>query len=215
LIQKNRPKKLATHYQLLVNNMNTEIEAKFTNIDKDKIRKKLKDIGAILVHKERLMRRYNMDFQDFRLKANKSWLRIRDEGDKTTLTLKQKLSHDLHGMKELEVNVDDFNKTRDLLFAIGLVPKNYQETFRESWTHGNTHIDIDTWPWIPHLIEIEGEDEESVKEVATKLGFDWSEAKFGSALTAYQEVFDITGDDLHHLPIINFESQPPKEWKRK
>ncbi len=210
-----RPKLLVIPYQLHVNKMNTEIEAKFTNINKDEIRKKLKEIGATLVYKERLMRRYNMDFPDFRLKDKKSWLRIRDEGGKITLALKQKLSHDLHGTKELEVEVDDFDKTKELLFSIGMTTKNYQETYRESWTLGKTHIDIDTWPWIPPLVEIEGENEESVKEAALKMGFNWSDAKFGSALTSYQEVFDITGDDLHYLPIITFEEKPPLGWKRK
>lgn len=65
--------------------MQIEIEAKFLDIDKEKINKLLIDSGAVLVHKECLMRRKNFDYPDARLEKIGGWIRVRDEGDKVTL----------------------------------------------------------------------------------------------------------------------------------
>lgn len=44
--------------------MQTELEAKFIDIDKNIVRQKLKAAGAKLVAPERLMRRRNFDYPD-------------------------------------------------------------------------------------------------------------------------------------------------------
>jgi adenylate cyclase class 2 len=73
--------------------MQTEIEAKFLNVDHSTIRKKLKKVGAVRIQSVRLMRRKNFDFKDLSLEKEKSgWVRVRDEGDKVTLSYKQ-LNH--------------------------------------------------------------------------------------------------------------------------
>lgn len=48
--------------------MKTEIEAKFLNINVEKLRTKLKEIGAVLKYKERLMKRKVFDYPDERLR---------------------------------------------------------------------------------------------------------------------------------------------------
>jgi adenylate cyclase class 2 len=192
--------------------MQTEIEAKFTNIDKEKIREKLKSVGAVLIAEERLMRRRNFD--NPYLEKKRAWVRVRDEGDKIVLSYKELQSQTLHGMKELLIEVNDFDKMSELLNSIGITAKNYQETFRESWILGKAQIDIDTWPWIRPFIEIEGESEEAVKGAAKLLDLDWNTAKFGTPLVCFQEVFDIH-HEFHNWPLITFDVEPPAEWKRK
>lgn len=60
--------------------MSTEIEAKFININKEEIRKKLNSIGAVLTKPERLMRRKTFDFKNIELPAGEfKWMRVRDE----------------------------------------------------------------------------------------------------------------------------------------
>ncbi len=57
--------------------MDVELEAKFANIQLDEMRKKLKKIGATLVHPETLMRR---KVYEHPTNKQSDWFRVRDEG---------------------------------------------------------------------------------------------------------------------------------------
>ncbi len=190
--------------------MHTEVEAKFPNIDADALREKLRSAGAILEFPEVLMRRRNFDYEDRRLEKSGRWIRLRDESNKVTLTFKQLNDRTLHGTKEVEVVVNDFDKTLDFLVAAGFVPKSYQETRREKWKLGETEITIDTWPWVPTFVEVEAADEETVKNVAGKLGLDWNTAMYGSVETIYQMNYDVTEAEIDGWESITFVPEP--EW---
>jgi len=153
--------------------MQTEIEAKFPDINPDSIRTKLREVGAVQEHPEIFMRRKVFDYPDRRLEKIGGWVRVRDEGSQVTLSYKQLNDRTLHGTKEVSVIIDDFDKACELIEAIGLPAYSYQETKREKWMLGDVEITIDTWPWIPTFVEIEGATEESVRSVASRLQFDW------------------------------------------
>lgn len=195
--------------------MQTEIEAKFLDIDPEVIRAKLRDLGATLVQSERLMRRKNYDFEDLRLQKINGWVRVRDEGNKVTLAYKQLNDRTLHGTKEVNVTVSDFDSTCDFLESIGLVSKTYQETKRESWILDGAEVEIDTWPWIPTYIEIEAETEDVVRSVASKLGLEWSKALHGSVEIAYQAVYDVSEADVDGWPLITFVAVPESLESRR
>ena len=93
------------------------------NINKEELRKKLRLLKASLIHKERLMRRINYDYQDSRLEKIGGWIRVRDEGDKITLAYKQLNDRTIHGTKEISIIVNNFEDTCSLLEAIGLKKK--------------------------------------------------------------------------------------------
>lgn len=162
------------------NEIKSEIEAIFINIDKDAVRSRLKKIGANLIKKERLQKRINYDFNDKSLARKQGWVRLRDEGENIRLSYKQMDERSIDGMKEVSITVGDFENADLFLNNIGLNKKSYQETLRESWVFSGVEIDIDTWPWINPFIEIEGESEEEVNLVAEKLGFNIEDATFGS-----------------------------------
>lgn len=166
--------------------MPTEIEAKFLNIDIDDVRRKLKAAGAQVEHPMRLMRRDQFDHADERYKKGhySERLRIRDEGDKLTMTYK-KSSPDSNYAHELETTIGSYNETKNLLEAVGLHSFSYQESKRETWHLDDVEVVIDEWPWVNPYIEIEGPSEKSIQTAAAKLGFDWSDAKYGSVDTAY------------------------------
>lgn len=197
--------------------MQTEIEAKFLNIDVEKIRAKLQELGAVLQYPERLMKRKTFDFKEKSLYEEKAWVRVRDEGDKKiTLSYKKLVNRSLHGTKEITLDVSDFEKMCEFLQACGFESKSYQETKREKWILGKSEITIDTWPWIPTFTEIESETEEEVRRISNLLGFDWSKALHGSVETAYQDVFDVTEKEIDSWKEITFIPVP--EWleiKRK
>ncbi len=190
--------------------MQTEIEAKWLNIDLASMRKRLVDIGAECVTKDRLMTRKIYDYPDKRLEKIGGWVRVRNEGDKITLSYKQMNDRTVHGTKEITVVVDDFEATRAFLDSIGMQSNSHQETMRESWKLDSTEIELDTWPWIPSFVEIEAESEADLKSVAEKLGLDYEKALHGSVETAYQAVYDVTEEEIDSWEEIAFTEVP--DW---
>jgi len=191
--------------------METEIEAKFLNIDSDKIRTRLKEIGAIMEYPERLMRRKVFDYPDAKLEAEGAWVRVRDEGEgKITLSYKKLIDRSIYGTKEITLNVSDFTTACNFLQACGLNSKSYQETKREKWLLDESEITIDTWPWIPTFVEIESGKEDDVRKISDLLGFDWAKVLHGSVETAYQDIFDVTEDEIDGWEEITFIPVP--DW---
>lgn len=190
--------------------MENEIEAQFLDIDKNKIRARLEEIGAKLEKPEVLMRRVVF------YTGEHSFARVRDEGDKIVMTYKNvNDDHSILGTKEVNIDVSDYDDAVLFLEGCGLRIKARQETKREIWKYDGVEICIDTWPWIPTFIEIEGPTEESVWDTAKKLGFEKTQAKFGSVDTTYQHYYGIETDVVNlHTPEILFGMEPP-EWAIK
>jgi adenylate cyclase class 2 len=193
--------------------MQTEIEAKWLNINLDDFRKKLETAGAKLIEPERLMIRSVFDYPDGRLYKVGGWVRVRNEGNKTTMSYKQLNDRTLHGTKEITLKVDSFEEACRFLRTIGLKSKSLQETKRESWKLGNVEIELDTWPWIPSHVELEASSEKELKKAAQKLDLDFTRALHGSVETAYQAVYDVTELEINHWEEIRFIDVP--DWLEK
>lgn len=194
--------------------MKTEIEVKFLSIDIADMRERLKRAGATLQQPMRLMRRQVFYLVD---RTIDGYVRVRDEGDKVTMTYKQFDEIGLHGAKEIEVVVSDFENARDILQSSGLIPKSYQETRRETWLHNGTEVVIDEWPWLDSYIEIEGESEDAVRTTAAELEFDWNDAVFGAVTQAYRHQYEDLPDGfiMDDLPEIKFDLPLPDRLKGK
>ncbi|MBQ6461403.1 class IV adenylate cyclase [Candidatus Saccharibacteria bacterium] len=191
--------------------MNNEIEAQFLDIDKDDIRARLKKIGAELVKPEVLMKRRVF------YTGEHSFARVRDEGGGKIVMTYKNISddHSILGTKEVNIEIDDFEKGILFLKGCGLKTKAEQESYRETWEYGEVEICIDTWPWIPTFIEIEGPSEAAVWDTADKLGLKKSQAKFGSVDTTYEHYYGVDCDTVNlRTPKILFDMEPP-EWARK
>ena len=186
--------------------MKNEIEAQFLDIDKDEIRAKLQQLDAQLIKPEVFMRRTVF------YTGEHSFARVRDEGDKIVMTYKNVSDdHSILGTKEVNIEVNDYDDAILFLRGCGLKIKARQETKREIWKLGKVEICIDTWPWLPTFMEIEGPSEKSVWDTAKKLGFTKTEAKYGSDDTTYQCYYGIDTDIVNlHTPEILFDMKPPK-----
>src|SRR3989344_6632424 len=112
--------------------MNTEYEATFTDVDKESIRSKLKDVGAVLIRPESLQKRVTFNLPEG-VDLEGGWLRVRDEGDKITLSLKAVHGDGIESQKEIMLTVNDFDQAVELLTLLGCKQKAYQETKRELW----------------------------------------------------------------------------------
>ena len=191
--------------------MNIEYEATFTQINKNQMRQKLKSIGAKLIKTEFLMKRVVFHPPQ---QIKNSWMRVRNEGDKITMSLKIVTGKKITDQKEIELVIDDFEEGCKFLEAIGARRKSYQETKREHWHYKNCEITLDTWPGLKPLIEIEGPNENIVKKVSEKIGFDWQDAFFGAAGDIYQKELGIPLDIINNkTPEATFKN-PPKPYKK-
>lgn len=196
--------------------MQTEIEAKFLDVNFESLKAKLTQLGGTCTHKNRLMRRSVFDTPTYSLEKENGWVRVRDEGDKITMTFKKLVDRSLHGTKEATVVVANFTDACTFLKSIGLNEYAYQETKRETWILNDCEIVFDEWPWIAPFIEIEAPSENTMKSVVQQLGLDWSKAMHGSVETVYMRDFDVTEYEVDHWQKITFIPVP--EWlesKRK
>ena len=196
--------------------MQPEIEVKFLDIDHDVMRVKLRDMGAHLEQPMRLMRRALFDHDDGRLDAtSRSQLRVRDEGDKITITFKTKTQETVDGVHEIETTVGDYDIMIELLEAAGLHVRSRQESKRETWRLGDSEVVLDEWPWLKPYIEIEGPSEARLREIATQLGFDWKDAVIGSVTEAYRAEYDFADEQaIGTNTVIAFDAPVP-EWMAK
>lgn len=186
-----------------------EKELTFINIDTNLVKDKLLELGAQKIgdfHFKRIV----FDYPDFKLDKESAWVRLRDEGDKITLSFKQRLGDNLRdkltgddGMYEREIIVSDFEATREILLKIGLIEKMYQENKRSKYILDGVECDIDTWPLLDPYLEIEGPDWDGVYQVVDKLGLKKDEAKKFSTTQIYR----LKGLDDRNFTKLTFDEQ--------
>lgn len=188
--------------------MQIEYEATFPNINKGEIREKLKKVGAILVRPEFLQKRITLNLPaGHEIKGG--WLRVRDEGDKITMTLKVVDGEQIHNQKEINLEVDSFEEAVRLLETAGCKKKSYQETKREIWILDEVEIAIDEWPFLEPFVEIEGQSEKDVRDVSEKLGFDYGKALFCAVGTLYAKKYNVSEEFINNeIPLIDFKNNP-------
>lgn len=181
-----------------------EYEVKFLNIDVAALEQQLVSVGATQ-QGEYFYRRRIFDYPDLRLDKAGSWLRLRDEGDKVTLSFKKRLGikgqdESDDGMEEHETIVSDFDTTGSILESVGLVEKFYQENRRVRWVKDDIEFDIEYWPMLEPYLEIEAPSEERVQEGVRLLGFNSKDQK---VFTNFQ-MYEAQGIDLRDYQRITF-----------
>ena len=147
--------------------MNTEYEVRILEVNVDDVRQKLEELKAKFEW-DYIQRRYVYDFIP---KQDNKWIRLRTNGEKTTLAIKNLVTSKIDGTQELEIVVDDFDKTNMILKELGYEAKGYQENRRIQYTLNGVEVDIDSWPMIPTYLEIEGKSEEDVYKILELLGY--------------------------------------------
>jgi len=184
-----------------------EIEVKFLNIDPVLMEKKLVGIGAKKIF-EKMYKRRVFDYPDLRFNSRGSFVRVRDEGDKITLTFKQRLGVKTHdgkandeSMEEIEVNVSDFEKTAEILKKIGLEEKFYEENRRIRYQLDDIEFDIDFWPLLEPYLEIEAPSWGKIDEAIKLLKLNPDDKKIFSTYQAYQ----LKGINENDYKILTFE----------
>jgi len=180
--------------------MPAEYEAKVLDIDPTATQELILAKGGVAVG-QALLRRYVYDIAPG---DESRWIRLRDTDGKATLTVKE-ISHDgIDGTYEIEVGVDDFTATNELLGRLGFTPKSYQENRRTSFTLDGARLEIDEWPMIPPYLEIEADAPEEVTKIAARLGYTEDQLTSENTMKIYRRY----GLDLTTHQRLSFDTEP-------
>lgn len=174
-----------------------EYEAKILNIDIDQLLATLTACGATKV-KNYTFRRYVFDTIP---KLDTRWVRLRSDGELTTLTVKEINSDAIDGTNEWEVTVSDIDTALKILEKIGITPRGYQENTREEYELDGVEISLDRWPKLKPYVEIEGKSRDDVVKTAEKLGFTESDLVTDNTEALYRQI----GIDLKKTAELRFE----------
>jgi adenylate cyclase class 2 len=105
--------------------MKHEYEAKFLLVDVAALQAKLTALGAVQAFPRTLLTR--KIFENDAVDGN-AWVRLRDEGTRSTLTLKQVIdSTTIDGTTEIETEVTDLHAMAEILRRLGMNEVRYQE----------------------------------------------------------------------------------------
>lgn len=179
--------------------MNVEFEARILEINHDEVVNKLESLGAIKKF-DALQERYVYDLIP---KQENKWIRLRTNGSKSTLTIKDLEAKTINGTKELEIVVDDFHKTNLILETLGFKNRGFQQNKRCQYILDGVEVDLDCWPLIPEYLEVEGKSEEEVYNTIEKLGF----SKDQIVTLDVSSIYDHYGFDGDNLADLNFEME--------
>lgn len=140
--------------------MPKEFEHEFFNFDKKNIISKLKEMngkckGTFLFRVQVLVHPLNIIG---------TYVRVRDEGFRTTMTYKFQGPNDKYSQEE-EIIIDDFDNAVALLLGLGCKKKYYYEKIREIWHIKNTEVVFDSNPGIDDRLEVESKTLKEMKEM--------------------------------------------------
>lgn len=179
--------------------MKTEFELRVLEINHDELVSKLEQLGAEFKFSA-LQQRYVYDFNP---KQENKWIRLRTDGTKTTLTIKDLQEKSIDGTKELEIEVNNFNKANEILEMLGYKNKGFQQNKRTRYILDGVELDLDKWPMIPEYLEIEGKNEEDIYNCLEKLGI----KKEKTVTLDVASIYTYYGYDGDNLTDLNFEME--------
>lgn len=165
-----------------------EIEIKFLDVDAPSLEKKLLFLGA--------KKEYDHLFEEW-IFAKADWadargrVRIRAEKEKTTVAYKETTKKTSEGNVEIEFSVSDQHQALAFVEKVGIPLVRHQQKRRIHFVLNAVEIDIDFWPKIPPLVEIEGKSLDELERIAKQLGFEMKDTVTLDALQIIQEVYHV------------------------
>lgn len=177
--------------------MKTEVEARILDINVSELIVRLEKVGAKFINNYN-QRRYIYDFNPVQ---KGKWIRLRTDGESTTLTIKEIKNDGIDGTKELEIEVSDIESTNLILEELGYKARSYQENKRTRYIYNDIEIDIDSWPKIPTYVEFEGSEEDALVSFIESLGY----AKEDLITYGVSKIYKHYGLDIDDYDILKFD----------
>lgn len=150
-----------------------EVELKVKNIDKKYIIKKIEELGA-----KKNFAGWVVDFRydtpERDLSRQGKALRIRRKGKLVFLNLKgrKKSIENITGRDEIGVRISNFNIMQNMLNELGYIKIFDLRKYRTEYRLDNMTFDIDEYPGLSPILEIESDSYERVEEYVRKLGIE-------------------------------------------
>ena len=167
-----------------------ETEAKFYVRDLNRIKLLLEEWKARLIQGRVLESNIRFDMPGAPLRAEGRVLRLRRDTT-AKLTYKSASANEQGALsrEEIEFEVEDFEKAKRFLEALGYQKLVYYEKYRTTYAlepfEGSIHIMLDELPY-GNFVEIEGESVESIRAIADQLRLNWETA----VPTSYHALFE-------------------------
>ena len=153
-----------------------ETEAKFYVLHLEEILGRIQDLQAPLIQPRVLETNVRFDLPDGSLTSHGKVLRLRqDTQARFTFKGAGQNKSGVLDREEIEFVVEDAQKARQFLEALGYRKSAYYEKYRSTYDLDATLIMLDELPF-GSFVEIEGETVEQIQSVAAKLGLHWDSA---------------------------------------
>lgn len=170
-----------------------ETEAKFYVGDLNKIKSRIEELDALLIQERVLETNIRFDLPGAPLRAEGRVLRLRQDTD--VLFTYKSPSRNEQGVlsrEEIEFKVEDFEKAKRFLEALGYQKLVYYEKYRTTYELNEALIMLDELPY-GNFVEIEDETVESIQTITRQLGLHWNCA----IATSYNALFDRVRQSLN------------------
>jgi adenylate cyclase class 2 len=151
-----------------------ETEAKFHVRNLRKIELRLHELKAQLIQPRTHETNLRFDNANSDLRKTYRVLRLRQD-EKARFTFKGPSEENEGGIlsrREIEFVVEDFERAKQFLEALGFEAVVFYEKFRTTYELNDIHIMLDELPY-GEFIEIEGESAEAIHNIANLLGLNW------------------------------------------
>lgn len=182
-----------------------ETEAKFYVQDLGRIRAYLQSSGGRLIQARILERNIRFDLPDASLRAGRRVLRLRYDTE-ARLTYKggNENTRGVLSREEIEFVVEDFEKAKKFLEALGYQQIFYYEKYRTTYELDKILVMLDELPY-GNFVEIEGETEETIRASSMKLDLNWDATIERSYSALFEHVQASLNLSFRDLSFENFE----------
>ena len=181
-----------------------ETEAKFYVRDLERIRKSLESLDARLLQPRVLERNLRFDFPNASLRAEGRVLRLRrDRQARLTYKGGNKNTQGVLSREEIEFVVEDFEKAKTFLEALGYQQIFYYEKYRTTFELGKTLVMLDELPY-GTFVEIEGDIEETIRALSERLALSWEATIERSYSALFEHIHKSMNLPFQDLSFANF-----------
>lgn len=179
--------------------ISNEVEIKFKVSDLAHLTQNLKSAGFQMVTPRTHEMNTLYDQPGQTLRSRGALLRLRQYGERWTLTYKDKSAgQGKHKSRpEIETQVHNGPATAQILEALGYQPTFSYEKFRTEWTDHQGHVVIDETP-VGNFGEIEGTPD-WIDRIASQLGISEGQYITASYTELFREWKQQTGSDATHM----------------
>ncbi len=176
-----------------------ETEVKFYVRDLERVKSRLEELNARLVQERVLETNIRFDLPGAPLRAEGKVLRLRrDASIKLTYKSASTNEQGVLSREEIEFDVEDFDKAKRFLEALGYQKLVYYEKYRTTYKLNDSFVMLDELPY-GNFVEIEAGTVDVIRAVADQLHLKWETAigtSYNALLDRARKHLNLAFEDL-------------------